>query len=200
MDNLALQWSSKPAERLEGGRVKGSMIRAHVEWVREHASREEAIELFEALSPEVRQQVATVLTGSWYEFSTLIAFDRAILSLLGRNDLRFLEQLGSFSARTNLSGVYRSFQREEVHEFFRRSAMLHRQFQDFGSVEYEEDGDRAGMMRHRGYRSFSPLYCASAAGYYRECVARHGGWGVDVTELECHCTGASSCTFSITWQ
>src|SRR5260221_8073226 len=106
MADSALQPVQQRVERLAGGRVKGSMIRAHLDWVRDHASRDEIIELFETLPAEVRREVATVLAASWYDFATLIAVDRTILSLFGGNDERVLEQLGAYSAQKNLSGAY----------------------------------------------------------------------------------------------
>ncbi len=200
MSNLALKLLPLPGEHLAGGRVKGSMIRAHLDWVRDHAAREETIELFEALPGVVRQQVSTVLAASWYDFSTLIAVDRTILALFGNDDVRFLEQLGAWSARSNLAGVYKIFRREHLHDFFRRAAVLHRQFQDFGTAEYVELAPSAGVMHHRGYTSYSPLYCASAIGFYRECVTLHGGSEVEVTETECQCSGAAACTFAMAWR
>ena len=187
-------------ERLAGGRVKGSMIRAHLDWVRDHASRDEIIELFETLPAEVRQQAATVLAASWYDFATLIAVDRTVLALFGGSDERFLEQLGGYSAQKNLAGVYRFYQRDDVHDFFSRAALLHRQFQDFGTSEYIELSPTSGCMHQRDYVSFSPLYCASAIGFYRECVVLHGGIEVEVTEAQCQCAGDAACTFVVTWR
>ncbi len=200
MANPALQLPPLQGEYLAGGRVKGSMIRAHLDWVRDHAAREETIELFESLPPGVRQQVSTVLAASWYDFATLIAVDRTILTFFGHDDVRFLEQLGAYSARVNLAGVYRIFRRDDLHDFFRRAAVLHRQFQDFGTAEYVELAPSAGVMHHRDYASYSPLYCASAIGFYRECVTLHGGKDVEVMETECQCAGAAACTFAMAWR
>lgn len=199
MSNIALAPLSARNERQAGGHVKGSMLRAHLDWVRDHTSREETIEFYAALPDGVRRQVSTVLAASWYEFTTLIEIDRAILTLFGNGDPRFLERLGAFSAEVNLAGVYRFFRRDGVHDFFRRSALLHDQFQDFGTAEYAEESGTSGTMRHREYPSFSPLFCASAIGYYRECVQLHGGRTVEVAETECQCAGDEACTFEIRW-
>lgn len=202
MTILAYQLPVVAGEQLTPGRVKGSMIRAHLDWVRDHAAREETIELFEALPGDVRQRVSTVLPSSWYDFATLIAVDRTIAARFGSgpDDLAFLEELGAYSARTNLAGVCRFFRRDGVHDFFRSSAVLHRTFQDFGTAEYVELAPNAGVMHHREYTAWSPLYCASAAGFYRQCVTLHGGKDVEVAETECQCAGAASCTFVIGWR
>jgi hypothetical protein len=198
--SLAIQTTPVAREQLTGGRVKGSIIRAHLNWVRDHASREETIELFEALPAAVRGEVATVLAASWYDFATLIAVDRTILSLFGSNEITFLERLGAYSAQANLSGVYRFLHPDALHELFRRAAALHRQFQDFGTAEYSALSPGAGVMQHREYTAYSPLFCASAIGFYRECVILHGGTDVEVRETECQCRGASACSFEMAWR
>jgi predicted hydrocarbon binding protein len=195
-----MQLAPASGEQLSGGRVKGSMIRAHLDYARDHASRDEIIELFETLPVAIRREVATVLAASWYDFSTLIAVDKRIVEMFGNDAPTFPEQLGRYSAEKNLSGVNRFFQRDGVHEFFRRMALLHGQFQDFGTAEYVELAPFSGCMQHRGYVAYSPLYCASAVGFYRECVRQHGGREVDVSELECQCAGDQVCRFAITWR
>ncbi|HKS25254.1 MAG TPA: hypothetical protein VJZ76_20835 [Thermoanaerobaculia bacterium] len=183
-------------EHLNGGRVKGVMVRAHVDWVRDHRDRDEVIEFFEAIPRTMR----TVLAASWYDFADVIALDRVIVDRFGGGQLPFLQELGAYSARQSLTGVYRFFQRSGVHEFFRRSALLHGQFQDFGTAEYEEVEGTAGRMRHGHYTSYSPLYCASAAGFYRECIRLHGGMRIEVGEPECQCRGDAACVFELAWE
>src|SRR5689334_21263000 len=129
-------------ERFDGGRVKGVMVRAHVDWVRDHRDRAEVIEFFE----EIPRAMRTVLAASWYPFADVIELDRVIMNRFGEGEISFLQELGAYSARQSLGGVYRSFQRSAVHEFFHRSALLHGQFQDFGTAEYQELHDGEGRM------------------------------------------------------
>jgi hypothetical protein len=198
MQNAAEQLEplETPAERFNGGRVKGVMVRAHVDWVRDHRDRDEVIEFFEALPRPMR----TVLAASWYEFADVVALDRVIMDRFGHGELSFLQELGAYSARQSLTGVYRFFQRSGVHEFFRRSALLHGQFQDFGTARYDERAGTAGRMIHSHYSSYSPLYCASAIGFYRECIRLHGGMRIEVWETECQCRGDAACVFEMIWE
>jgi predicted hydrocarbon binding protein len=187
------------AERFAGGRVKGSMLRAHVDWVRDHRSREETIEFFESIPGPIRQQLGTILPTTWHPFETLIAVDRIILERFGDGHLKLAEELGCYSARLTLSSVYRSFRRDDVHDFFVHSALLHQQYQDFGTAAYYRLDSTAGRMAHRDYTSYSPLYCASAVGFYREAVRLHGGTHIEVVESECQCDGEENCTFELSW-
>jgi len=185
-----------PAERFDGGRVKGTMVRAHIDWVRDHRDRNEVIEFFEVIPHAMR----TVLAASWYSFADVIELDRTIMNRFGHGELEFLQELGAYSARQSLAGALRVFQRAGVHEFFRRAALLHAQFQDFGTAEYEELGATAARMIHGHYTSYSPLYCASAIGFFRQCIRLHGGMNVEVVESDCQCRGDAACVFEMTWE
>ena len=186
-------------ERLAGGHVKGSMLRAHVDWVRETGTREETIEFFESLSPDVRRDAMTVLASSWYPFASLIEIDRGILQLFGKGRISFLEGLGRHSARRNLATAATMLHDTPPHAFFQRTAMLHPQFQDFGHAEYVPTSETSGSMVQSGYVSFSPLYCASASGFYREAILMHGQSSASVVESTCQCFGDEACRFDLSW-
>jgi hypothetical protein len=200
MTSTALLPEVAPREHLGAGRVKGSLLRAHVDWVRDHRSREETIEFFEALPAALRHELSSLLPTTWHSFSTLIAIDRAIVDRFGHGRIDLLEELGTWSARTTLSGVYRFFRRDDIHDFFARAALLHVQYQDFGTAAYDATSETSGRMIHRGYASYSPLYCASAIGFYRECIRLHGGSRITIAEVSCHCLGDGNCTFELAWQ
>jgi len=140
----------------------------------------------------------SALASTWCTFESLVLLDRAIEEACGHvSDVP--RELGAYSARLNLTTTYRLFKRENIHEFFRRSAPLHSQFQDFGSVEYLHLGERHVRMRHARSGCFSPIYCRSALGYYEEAVAVHGGARIVVEEAGCQCAGDDACTFDLTW-
>lgn len=189
-----------PKEVLEPGRVKGGMIRSHLSWIDEHRTAEEKKALLARLSPdEAHALTGPILATAWVPFSWLIALDRAIIEEFGRGNPDLLADLGRYSARINLSTTYRAFTKDDIHEFFNRSAVLHSQFQDFGSAAYEKVNDTHGRMIHRGYTVLSPVFCSSAIGYYEGAVAAHGGKNAVVRELECQCYGEPTCTFDISW-
>lgn len=197
MQNAARQFEiDVPAERFEGGRVKGAMVRAHIDWVRDHRDRAEVIEFFETIPHSMR----AVMTSSWYAFADVVELDRLIMNRFGHGELAFLQELGAYSARQSLTGALRFLRRADVHEFFRRAALLHAQFQDFGTAAYEELGATRGRMIHGSYTSYSPLYCASAIGFHRQCIRLHGGMHVEVRESACQCLGDDACLFELAWE
>lgn len=176
-------------ELLTGGRVRSDMAHAHLQWVRDYHG-ERAVEELLPLLPE---------DGGWLSFESLIALDRTIEQKFGRGRRGFLRELGRYSAHLNLNDTRNGFRGEAIHDFFHRAAMLHARFQDFGTAVYEELGLTSGRMIHSGYPCFSPVYCASAVGYYEQALVTHHAIPVRVEEVSCQCNADESCAFELQW-
>lgn len=186
-------------ENLTGGNVKGGIIHAHAEWVRQYHGDDALASVVSTLDGTVRGEIENAVATSWCSFHSLIAFDRAVEERFGRGR-NLMRELGRFSAYHNLSTTYRLHRRSEVMEFFRRSAVLHTQFQDFGRIECHQLGATACEMRHVDARCFSPLYCASALGYYEQVIVMHGGTPLNVAEVHCQCLDSETCVFRLRWE
>jgi hypothetical protein len=188
-------------EVLSGGRVKGSMMSAHIRWVLDKRSPAEIEKFWRSLSLDIdTSALSMILPINWYQMSELMAVDRTIVSLFGSGRPQVLREVGAHSAEVNLKGVYKTFTRSSVHEFLQNAAKLHRNFQDFGTVEYEQTGTTSVKMIHSGYECFSPLFCESALGFYSAAVALHGVVDPTVLESSCQCRGDETCTFVIRWR
>ena len=190
-----------PREVLSGGRLKGGMFRAHLAWVREFKTEAEQKQLMSDLPAEAQKDLSgVVLATSWYPFEWLVALDKAINRRFGNSENHdLIIELGRYSARLNLATTYRVFNRNANHDFFRNAAPLHSQFQDFGSAEYVQTGEKSGKVLHRDYPCFSPVFCASALGYYEQAILSHDAKEATVRETECQCYGDKTCTFELSW-
>lgn len=188
-----------PMERLDQGRVKGTVLRAHLDWVRDSGSREQTIEFFESLPPEVLRYATNTLPSAWYPFAALIGIDRVIVTLFGQGRSSFAEELGRYSAHRNLAAVATLLEGTDPHLYFRRTSLLHGQFQDFGTASWIADSASSGTMLHTKYVCYSPLYCASAVGFYREALRMHGRSNTHVRETSCQCLGENACRFELSW-
>lgn len=187
-------------EYLAGGRVKGGILRAHISWAREWADSTQASALEASLDDDARRAMTSVLLATnWYPFRWLVELQKGIVDVLGGGDRSILRQAGRYCAAANLDSVFRAFDRDDPNRFFRFSALLHTQFQDFGSATYQQTGPNEGIMFHRHYRCFSPYHCESSAGYYEQCARMHGVSEIRVEETGCQCTGETNCTFEIAW-
>lgn len=186
-------------EVLSMGRLKGGIFRSHLQWIKDkHPADMQKV--MDRLPADAKQALGgAILATSWFPFAWLIALDRAIAAEFGGGD-ETIRELGKYSALINLSTTYKLLDRKANHEFFRNSALLHTQFQDFGKVAYQQTGETSGRMIYSQYNSYSPSFCASALGYFEGCVESHGGKNVNVVEIECQCYGDPSCTFDISWK
>lgn len=189
-------------EVLEDGRVKGGMVAAHMRWVADHSSPEEMQRFQAALPPAVRDAVnSEIVPTNWYDFRQLIAVDRAIVDVFAGGEAVKLRDLGAYSARLNLSSLFHGHDTpSSIHEFLEKGTHFHSDFQDFGDAQYVRTGQHSGRVIHSNYSSFSPLYCESALGYYREAITLHGGTDAQAIETECQCRGDKSCTFVVKWR
>ena len=186
-------------ESLAGGRVKGAMVRAHLQFVRDQLGEPALALTMKALPVAVAAEVQNILASAWCAFSSLITLDQTIARVANRDEQQLMRELGRYSARINLSTIYRAFHRDDIHEFFRNSAMLHRQFQDFGDCEYQHVAAGHGRISVRNAVCYSPAYCASEAGYLEQVIATHGGTSASVTESACQCASDDRCTFELRW-
>lgn len=186
-------------ESLAGGRVKGAIGRAHLKFVRDRLGEPAVALTLKALPPAVAVEIQGALTSTWCTFESLVVLDRSIARVAGREERELMRELGRYSAQINLSTIYRAFHRDDIHEFFRNSATLHRQFQDFGDCEYERVAGTHCRISIRNAVCYSPAYCSSEAGYLEQVIAAHGGTSASVTESACQCAGDDRCTFEMRW-
>lgn len=192
--------TSARRESLTGGRVKGAMVRAHLQFVRDRLGEPALAATLKALPAPVAAEVHGALASTWCAFESLIVLDRTIAHVANRDERDLLRELGRYSAQINLSTIYRAFHRDDIHDFFRNSAMLHRKFQDFGDCVYEPVGKTQGRISIRNASCYSPAYCTSETGYLEQVIATHGGTSASVTESACQCAGDDRCTFELGWR
>jgi hypothetical protein len=188
-------------EKLDGpAAVKGTMLTAHLEWAKERLG-----DLEKALGPHLSIESAAalqhfVLATEWFPFRTLIEIDSAIAQAVGGAPEQTYGELGRHSANVNLLNVYKGFVSTEPHRFFERSTLLHDRFQNFGKASYQKVNERAGKIRMEGYTCYSPVYCATAKGYFDEALRlMHAPGPISVVESSCICAGQPACVFDLSW-
>jgi hypothetical protein len=179
--------------------IKGTMINAHLAWAKKEIP--DLGNLKSQLSSETLVLLnRMILATEWIPLRCLIQIDRAIAATVGGVPEEIFRELGRYSAFINLSGVYKQFIMGEPHRYFERMAILHEQYQNFGRSVYEKVGERAGRIKIDHYREYSPVYCASAIGYFEESLRLMKAPGpIIVREKTCQCWGESMCLFEILW-
>ena len=201
---------STPLPKLEGkevligpdpsvAKVKGVMFGGRRAFLQEVLGQEGFEAFLEKLTPRTRTYVRTPLASSWCEFESLIELDRAIHNELKAKYPNVLALIGAASAELGIGRIYRSLDSAELAQFLENNAMFHDQYQKFGSVRFEKTPNGARMI-YSNYPCYSPVFCASAIGFFTESILRHGGTDPRVTETKCQCHGDRTCTFDMTWR
>lgn len=180
-------------------KVKGVMFGGRKQFLVEHLGEEGFKQFLEKLTPRTRGYVKTPLASSWCEFESLIELDRAIHHELKAKYPNILALIGAASAEAGIGRVYRLLDSEELVKFLETNALFHDQYQKFGGVKFEKTPNGARMI-YSNYPCYSPVYCASAIGYFQESILRHGGSDPNVAETKCQCLGDKTCTFEMTWR
>ncbi|HEX2121921.1 MAG TPA: hypothetical protein VHL59_09795 [Thermoanaerobaculia bacterium] len=180
-------------------RVKGVMFGARKQFLLEELGEERFNAFLQKLTPRTRTYVKTPLASSWCEFESLVELDHAIYDELKAQHPNVLALVGAASAELGIGRVYRSLDSVELERFLADNALFHDQYQKFGVVKFEKTPN-GGRMIYSNYPCYSPVYCASAIGFFLESILRHGGTDPTVVETKCQCHGEKSCTFEMTWR
>ena len=179
-------------------KVKGVMFGGRKQFLIDVTGEQSFYDVLSRLTPRTMQYVRTPLASAWCEFESLVELDRAIYETLKRKYPNVLALIGAASAELGIGKVYKSLDTTELTKFFENSALFHNQYQKFGTQKYEKT-PTGGRVVYSDYPCYSPIYCASAFGYFLETILRHGGTSPTVSESACQTLGDRSCTFDLSW-
>jgi predicted hydrocarbon binding protein len=202
--------TSIPTPRLEGKevlvgpdpsvcKVKGVMFGARKQFILDTAGEEGMTQILSRLSPKTASYLKTPLASSWIDFESLVELDRAIHETFKAKYHHILILMGAASAELGIGKVYRSLDSEELAGFLEKNALFHNQYQKFGKVKFEKTPKGARMV-YSEYPCYSPVFCASAIGYFMESILRHGGQDPTVVETTCQTRGDATCTYEMGWR
>lgn len=186
------------AEHLSEDGLRGVMFGARKEIITQLFGDRAFYAIVAKLSPATMKAAMSPTAEGVYPFSSLIEYDRATHATLAAQCPYILELLGAASAELGMTRVYRKLNREKLAEFLEQIATFHSHFQTFGRAEVEQQHG-AARIRYFDYPCWSPVWCASAIGYFLEAVMRHGGKDADVEHPQCLTHGDAICEFALTW-
>ena len=210
MSLLSQRNTPGPIPRLDGkevltgpnpdvAKVKGVIFAGRKQFINETGGEEAFNAILAKLTPRTAGYLRTPMASAWCEFASLIELDRTIYDHFRVKQPNILALAGAASAEYGIGKVYKALDSAELLKFLENEAMFHSQFQKFGEVKFEPTA-RGGRMIYSRYPVYSPVYCASAVGFFIEAILRHGGQEPAVLETRCQCHGQQSCTFELTWK
>jgi predicted hydrocarbon binding protein len=201
----------RPAPKLDGKEVlvgpdpsicvvKGVMFGGRKQFLIDQFGEKGFYDVLSRLSPATMTYARTPLASSWCEFASLVEYDRTIHEQFSGQYPNVLELVGAASAELGIGKVYRSLDAEELLTFLAGIARVHQQYQKYGRVEFKAADEHHAKMSYFDYPCYSPIFCASANGFFLEAILRHGGTDPEVVQTKCHCRGDGVCVYEMSWK
>lgn len=183
-------------------KVKGTTLRSRLDFLRERFGEDSVATVLDGLDPEHRRAVESALPGSWLDSSIIDRLDREIIDRFGGGRDKLAREFGAFSARKNLTTLYKIFIEQaqgDPHELFENLANLHRNFYDAGSMSVARLDERSSSVEVDYEGAATRPNCLTALGFYSTALELIGVEQASVEERACQVDGAKLCRFEIRW-
>jgi len=182
-------------------KIKGSILKSRLEFVRKEIGDDGLATLVESLPEDDQKALGRLVTVAWVDFEVGKRLDDAIVQALGGGSTRFFERLGEESAEVNLGTLHSAFLAPgDPQGFLAKAPQIYRLYYDVGWREYEQTGEREGVLTTHDAETFSKTDCLTVIGWYRKALELCGAKNVQIQEDECRATGGSVCKYRVTWQ
>jgi hypothetical protein len=184
-------------------RVKATMLRTRLDFLAERFGPEGVDTVLGALTDEERRTLHSVLPSSWLPFALLNRLDDVIVRRLGGGNVEVIQEAGAFSARRNLTSIYKVFVDQAQGDPLRLMESLcgmHATFYDWGGMKIQPLDDGGCRMETDYSAGASRTNCLSAVGFYSEALRQLQLKAVRVEEQQCQVTGAPLCVYAVSWE
>lgn len=187
-------------EGMAGQKIKGSILKSRLEFVRKEIGEGGLAGLIDSL-PEGDQKILSRLVAvAWVDFEVGKRLDDAIVKALGGGSTGFFERLGEASAEVNLGTLHSAFLAPgDPQAFLAKAPQIYRLYYDVGRREYQKTGEREGVLTTRDAETFSKTDCLTVIGWYKKALELCGAKNVSIVEEECRATGGEVCRYRVRW-
>lgn len=185
-----------------GSRVKGHILLARLQYVRDVGGEEKLGEVLATLPAQDRADLSgMILPVTWYPLDLNLRLDGAIATVLSPDDKsRVFLEMGRASAEQNLKGVHRPYLREgDPHFLLSAAPRIYLAYYAVGNRTYEKLGARSAVLRTFGAETVSATDCLTVIGWHQRAIELSGGTAVTVEETQCRARGAPHCEYRCEW-
>ena len=181
--------------------VKGAVLKTRLGFIEEHFGADGVKRVLASLPPEDQQALGMILTIKWYPFELGKRLDSSIVDVLGGGRRELFEKLGEASATKNLATIHHGFLTPgKPHAFLGKAPAIYALYYETGRREYQQTGEREGMLTTHGAETFSAADCLTVIGWYRKALELCGAGGVQIVEEECRAQGGEVCRYRVKWR
>jgi hypothetical protein len=183
-------------------KIKGTVISARRDFVKEHFGEDAWMKVVSAMPPEDQAKIKdTIMSSTWYTFEIGNRIDKAIVQVLGKGKESFFEELGAESARRILTKEHKTFiTNSDPQAFMKKAGMIYKFYYDTGYREYKETSPLSGIITTYDSDTFSTPDCLTVIGWYKEALKMCGANNVTAVEEECRAKGGSCCRYRFEWK
>lgn len=177
-------------------RAKGASLVGAVKWLRQ--SRDAALQ---ALPARLHHYLDDrIQIASWYPEEDLVELVRALARILPAGEGDIYEQMGRFSARDQLAGVYRHLlEGGDALSIPRRGLVLWQSQHDSGRLSVAMEGDGSARIEVVDYAMPTREMCGILLGYTVEMFVMADLKDPSVRKTACRLAGADRCAWQIRW-
>jgi hypothetical protein len=154
-----------------------------------------------ALPPHLHHYLdERIQIASWYPEEDLMELIRALARVLPVGLGKVYEQMGRFSARDQLAGVYKHLlEGGDVMSLPRRGLVLWQRQHDSGRLKLVIEEPGSAHIELAGFALPSREMCGIMLGYTAEMFMMADLKAPVVRETACRIDGAASCTWQCSW-
>lgn len=180
--------------------VKGTAIRSRLDFLRETCGPEGLEKVLAALPAEDRRALEGALPTSWIPVELVDRLDLEIVRQGG--GLHPAREYGAFSARRNLTRVYKVFLDQAAGDpqlLLQSLVPLHASFYDEGSMCLQ-DAERGSCGIELDFAGRAARFrCQVSLGFVEQALRMLDVRDLQIQETGCQTRGSARCAFSVRW-
>lgn len=181
-------------------RVKGQGIVSVRSFVEERFGVQGWEELLEHISPNDRDELASVLPIGWYPLALHTRLIHALDIVHGYDDLSLIVQLGRFKAERDLSTIHRLFMRFATPSLmFGKTADYWRRFHDTGEWQVVRPDANSVQATLSNWACVDTAQCRELVGYLGRVLELARTKNPMMEHPKCRARGDAVCVFQARW-
>lgn len=155
------------------------------------------------MDPEVANTLSKSESKFWYPLKHLTAIYEHILTEIGKEDRRVLEELGAYIAEVDLGGILKPILAFiSIPQAIRRTPYLWPRYDDSGEFKVLKlnEARKRAQLELADYEG-GPLHCVIIRSWLAKACELIGGLNVEVSEISCRWKdGGNHCRWELTWE
>jgi len=182
--------------------IKGTAIKARVDYLRARFGEEGLARVMEALRPEHRSHLRDdIIISSWYPFSLSEDIMACAEQILGKDDGSLCREVGVASCRYGFETVYKEFgtASDPGRAIATFSGVLWKNYWDTGHLEARSSEPGHTEIEICDFSVPHPTLCHVLLGFFETAMKIWGASHVLVAHPTCHGKGAPTCVFTLSW-